>query len=314
MSPALSPGLAVLATGAVMAAGIYISAVLDQVAARMVAGRRGGPTSPTAAPLRRAAQLFLQERTVTERPDAEMWALAPALLGGLAAAGTAVVPLAPQVAVADAQAGIVLFGAAMALVMVAVFLQGWSPNSPFPMIGGYRFVAQALSYEMLHMLVLIAAALPARSLGVGEIVESQADLWNVIRQPLGLPLYLVAAIGLAFWGPLRLPDAEDLGGGASAELSGVPLLLWRVAQRAMLVAVAAMGAAAFLGGWHGPVLPGWAWGVVKTLALLALLVVSRHVVARVPVERFVWACWVVLIPLALLDVFLAGAQALWAAP
>jgi NADH-quinone oxidoreductase subunit H len=167
---------------------------------------------------------------------------------------------------------------------------------------------------MLHMLVLIAVALPARSLGMGEIVDSQAHLWNVLRQPLGLPIYLVAATGLAFWGPLRLPDAEDLAGGASAELSGAALLGWRLAQRAMLVAVSAMGAAAFLGGWQGPLLPGPAWMAVKTVALLALLVAAGHLLARVPVERFMWACWVVLIPLALVDVFLAGIQALWAAP
>lgn len=314
MRASLSPGVAVLATGAVMAAGIYASSVLDEVVGRLVAGRGAAVARSLLAPVRRAAQLALQRRTSTERPDAQAWALAPALLAGLAAAGMAVVPLGPRLAVADADAGIVLFGAAMALVMVAVFLHGWSANSLFPLIGGYRFAGQALSYEMLHMLVLIATALPARSLAVGDVVESQAHLWNVIRQPLGLPLYLVAAAGLAFWGPLRLPDAEDLAGGTSAELSGVPLLLWRVAQRAMLVAVAAMGAAAFLGGWQGPGLPGPAWMALKTLGLVAVLVAARHVLARVPIERFVWVCWVLLIPLALLDVLQAGVQALWAAP
>ena len=314
MRPHLSPGMAVLVTGLLMAAAIYASAVLDEIVARLVSGRAPAMGRAALAPVRRAGQLLLQQRSVTERPDAQAWALAPALLAALAAVGMAVVPLAPGVAVADVEAGIVLFGAAMALVMVAVFLQGWSANSLFPLIGGYRFVAQALSYEMLHMLVLIAVALPARSLGMGEIVDSQAHLWNVLRQPLGLPIYLVAATGLAFWGPLRLPDAEDLAGGASAELSGAALLGWRLAQRAMLVAVSAMGAAAFLGGWQGPLLPGPAWMAVKTVALLALLVAAGHLLARVPVERFMWACWVVLIPLALVDVFLAGIQALWAAP
>src|SRR3546814_18720469 len=60
------------------------------------------------------------------------------------------------------------------------------------------------------LLVLIAAALPAESLALGDIVESQAGLWNVVRQPLGLPLYQVAGLGLASWGPLRQSDARDL--------------------------------------------------------------------------------------------------------
>src|SRR3546814_10680367 len=68
------------------------------------------------------------------------------------------------------------------------------------------------------LLVLIAAALPAESLALGDIVESQAGLWNVVRQPLGLPLYLVAGLGLASWGPLRQSDARDLAGGTRSEV------------------------------------------------------------------------------------------------
>ena len=155
-------------------------------------------------------------------------------------------------------------------------------------------------------LVLIAAALPAESLAFGEIVRSQAGLWNIVRQPLGLPLYLVAALGVSFQGPLATPDAADLAGGTRAEVSGVALLAWRLARGALLVAVAAVGAATFLGGWTGPWLPGPAWTALKTLALLAVLVACRHLVARVRLERFVVVSWALLIPLALLDVFLAG--------
>lgn len=308
----MDPWAATLVVGAVMAVGVSVAAVIDELVLRGVSGASLRPGSALAAPFRRASLLLVQERSVTERPDAPAWALAPALLAGLAAVAVAAVPLAPQVAVADVSAGIVMFGAAMALVMVAVYLEGWAANSPFALIGGYRFIAQALSYEMPIALVLIAVALPARSLGIGEIVESQAHLWNVVRQPLGLPIYLVAALGLAFWGPLALPEGRDLASGVSAELSGHARLLWRVAQLSVLVAVAAMGAAAFLGGWQGPLLPGWAWGFLKTLALLALLVASRHLLPRVRPERFVVVSWVVLIPLAFIDIAGAGIQALWA--
>jgi NADH-quinone oxidoreductase subunit H len=254
--------------------------------------------------------LALTRRSTTERPDAQAWALAPALVAGMAAAAVATVPLAPGVAVADVADGIVLFGAAMALVMVGVYLHGWSANSPFPLVGGYRFIALALSYEMPLALVLIAAALPAESLSVGAIVESQHDVWNVVRQPLGLPLYLVAGMGLAFWGPLDMADGADLAGGTSVEVSGPARLAWEVARRFVLVAVAVMGAAVFLGGWQGPLLPGAAWMALKTLALLAVLVGVGHRCARIRLERFVIVAWAVLIPAALVDVFVSGALAL----
>jgi NADH-quinone oxidoreductase subunit H len=71
--------------------------------------------------------------------------------------------------------------------------------------------------------------------------------------------------------------------------------------------VAAMGASAFLGGWHGPWLPGWVWVVLKTLLLLVILIVSGHMLARLRIERFVVFTWVVLLPLSLVNIFFAGA-------
>ncbi len=310
---ALRVVIAVVSVGAVSVAGIYLAAWVDLLVGRAVAGLEVRPLDALSAPLRWGAATALKTRTTTERPDAETWALAPALLAALAAVGLAAVPLAPGLLAADVANGIVLFGAAMALVVVAVFLQGWSPNSPLPMIGGYRFIAEGLSYEIPLAVVLIAAALPARSLAIAPIVTSQEHLWNIVRQPLGLPLYLMAGLGLAFWGPLALPEGQDLAGGSSLETSGVSRILWRTAQLLVLVAVAAMGAAVFLGGWLGPLFPGAAWMIVKTIILLVPLIATRHFVARVPTERYVVVSWAILIPLSLLDVFIAGIQALVAA-
>lgn len=295
-------------TVAALGAGVVAVALVDALARAAVAGQplRAALTLP----VREAAVLLVQQRTTTERPDREAWALGAGGLAAMAAAGAASIPLAEGLAVADVDDGIVLFGAAMAMVMVAVFLQGWSANSVLPLFGAYRFVALALSYEMPLALVLIGAALPAESLSVGAIVESQAGLWNVVRQPLGLPLFLVTVAGVSFWGPLGVADAEDIGGGTRAEVSGSALLAWRGARAAVLVAASAMAAAAFLGGSHGPLLPGAAWMALKTLAVAAVIVWSGHLLPRVRLERFVVVAWTVLIPLALVDVFAAGLVAL----
>jgi NADH-quinone oxidoreductase subunit H len=298
------------ATIATAATGAYVVAVLEGAMARVVAGEAVGWRRSLAAPARGAARLLLQQQSTTERPDAPLWIISPAILAGLASVILALVPLGPGGAFAEVDAGIVAVGAAAALVMVTVYIHGWAPNSVLPLIGGYRFVALALSYEMPLALVLIAAALPAESLRLSTIVTSQAELWNVLRQPLGLPLYLVAGLGLAFRGPLNLPDAPDLTGGTAAEAAGVDRLLWEAARAAMLVAVAAVGATVFLGGWLGPWLPGPVWLALKTLVLLVLLLTAEHLLARVRLERFVVVAWAVLIPLALVDVFLSGMLAL----
>jgi NADH-quinone oxidoreductase subunit H len=306
----LWPPLAVVVVIGVVVIGVWLTLVLEELFARVVAGRPVGAVGLVTAPVRRAALLLMQAPTSTERPDGPAWALGACGLGALAACALVVVPLSRSVAPADLSSGIVLFGAAVALVMVMVFLHGWSPNSVLPLIGGYRFAAQALSYEMPLALVLIAVALPAQSLAVGAIVTSQHGLWNVVRQPLGLPLYLVASLGAAFWGPLNNADAADLSGGTRVEVTGSALLVWELSRAAVLVAAAAMGAACFLGGWWGPLLPGPVWVAVKTALLLVIMVGAGHLLARVRLERFVVTAWAVLIPLALVDVFAGGVVAL----
>jgi NADH-quinone oxidoreductase subunit H len=306
VSPFLEPWEAVAVVGAVLVVGVYAAEVLDRFVGLVVSGARIWWPTVLASPLHDASLLLIQRRTDTERPDAQAWALAPALLAGLAAVGIAVVPFDADLAAADIGSGFVLFAAAVAFVMVAVYLHGWSANSTFSLVGGYRFIAAALSFQIPFLLALLATALPAESLSVGEIVRAQEGLWNVVRQPLGLPLYLVVAAGVTFWGPLNFPDAADLGGGTTLEVSGPARLLWLVARAAMLVAVAVMGAAAFLGGWLGPILPGSLWMALKTLLLLFVLILARHLIVRVRLEHFVVVAWTVLIPLALIDVFVSG--------
>ena len=304
------PARALAAVAATLGVGVYLTSALDRLMAQLVARAPLALTAALIGPFRDAAVLLAQRPTTTERPDGALWVLAPALLGALAAAALVPIPLGAHVTLPRIDDGIVYFGALMALVMVAVYWHGWAPNSLFPMIGGYRFLALALSYEMPLAIVLIATAIPAQSLAIDQIVRAQAGLWNVVRQPLGLPLYLVAALGLANRGPLDVADAADLAGGTAAESSGVALLMWRVARDAILVAVAAMGAAAFLGGWMGPILPGPVWMILKTLALVVVLLALSQILGRVRLERFVVAAWAILIPLALVDVFAAGIVAL----
>ncbi len=293
-----------LAAG-ILAVGAYTVAVIHLAVGGWLAQARPG-VGLLLQPARSAAVLMAQPATATERPDRAMAALSPALYAALAAVAVTVVPWSRSFSIADVETGIVLWGTAEALVIVAMFLHGWSSNSHQPLLAAYRFVAAGVSYLLLSMFVLIAAAIPAESLQLSRIVESQAGLWNVVRQPLGLPLFVVVALGSATWGPLDLADGSDVSGGTAAEASGIPGLVWMWARAAMLAAFAAMSAAVFLGGWHGPVLPGPAWMAVKTVAMITVLSAAGHLLARVPAERFVTWAWVVLLPLGFADLAIAG--------
>ena len=307
MTPLLEVIAAAAAVAGLLAVGALALAIGDGVAGAVVAGRPIRVLPLLTAPVARAMLAVRTGSTTTERPDGAGRAVAPALLAGLAALAMVLLPLAPGVALANPDTGFVVYSAAVAFVMIAVFLHGWSPNSTLPRHGAYRFGAVALSFQIPFLLAMLATALPAQSLSIVRIVEAQASLWNVVREPLGLPIYLVVGLAVGFWGPLNLPDADDLAGGTSAEDAGLARWLWQVARLSMLVAVAALGAAAFLGGYFGPILPGPVWVAVKTGLLLAVMAGAQHLLARVRIERFVGVAWVLLVPLALLNVFVSGA-------
>jgi NADH-quinone oxidoreductase subunit H len=202
--------------------------------------------------------------------------------------------------------GIVWFNAMEVCVWGAVWLIGWGVNSAYPLIGGYRFVAQGMAYELPHMFVLITVGLGAGSLRMTDVVAAQQGLWFVVWMPAAFVVYLISALAMAFWGPLGQPVGQDLSGGVPGELAGADRLLFLVGRYAVLVVAAAAAVPMFLGGGAGPWLPGWAWAGIKTVAVLAVLVLAKHRVPVVRMDRFVGFAWVVLIPLTLVQMLIVG--------
>lgn len=289
-------------------AGTWLAAVMDRAAGAVAAGR---PISdPWRGPIASASALLTRQRVTTERPDALNWLLAPAFYLALAAVGLSVVPIADGMTVTTIETGIVLWGACESLTVVVVFLHGWSANSPLALIGAYRYVAIGLPVMLISMFVLIAAALPAESLSVIAVVESQREVWNVVRQPLGLPLFILLGLSLTLRGPFDYADAADLAGGTSVEDSGPGRAAWQFARLAILVSFSAMAATAFLGGHLGPVLPGPVWLILKTAAVMALVIAAGHALPRLTPSRMMTLIWTVLLPLSFLDLILAGLVAL----
>ncbi|GAA3907722.1 hypothetical protein GCM10022228_17600 [Halomonas cibimaris] len=293
---------------AVLGGGVYLWAVLDGLAARLL----GPPQAQSVwlSPLSRGAWLLVQQANTTEAPDLWGWRLAPALYLALAAVGLALVPWSRDWVATDLATSLVLWGSVEALATVVIFLHGWSANSHFALMGAYRYVALGLSYLLISMFVLIGAALPAESLALTQIVTSQEDVWNIVRQPLGLPLFLLVGLALTFRGPFNLADTRDMAGGTGVAVSGPPRLVWALARSAMLVAFSGIAATVFLGGWLGPWLPGPLWVVLKMLAVLAVLAGLGRWFAVVSPSRCLSLMWLVLLPLSFVDLVWAGVVAL----
>ncbi len=267
----------------------------------VLAGRAAGSPALVGAvgvPGREVARLLVGQRRRTLAADTVLGRAGGAALPVAALLAAAVLPLGER-PVADLSVGVVWFNAMEVVAWAAVWMVGWGSNSALGLVGGYRFVAQGLAYELPHMFAIITAALGAESLRLTTIVDAQADRWFVVIMPVAFAVYLMSAAAMAFWGPFDAPVGRDVAGGAAAELSGVDRLVFAGGRWLLLVVAAAMAVPLFLGGGAGPLLPAWAWVAVKTAAVLALLVWLRHRFPVLRMDRYTEFAWIVLIPLTI---------------
>ncbi len=279
----------------VLAALAVVSAAGDRVLVARTAGR---PLRAAASPWPDLARLLVQRRRTTTAPDALLWRTGGAGLLVVAVLVAAVVPVGDVVA-APLPVGVVWLNALDVLLWAFVWLAGWGAASAASLVGGYRYLALALAYELPLMFALTAPALDAGSLDLRDVVAAQADRWHVVDQPVALVVYLVCVAAFSLWGPFRAPAGPDLGGGVLAEVSGADRLLLLAGRHALLAAGAAVAVPLFLGGDLGPGLPGWLWQLLKTLVVLGGLVLVRRRLPLLRPERFAEAGWVVLLPLTL---------------
>ncbi|GGM50969.1 hypothetical protein GCM10012275_22310 [Longimycelium tulufanense] len=279
------------------------AASLNGVLTAVASGRRA-TLAEWAEPLRASARLLVRQRRTTFRADVVLRRVGIAGIVVAALLASVPTPLG-GVAVADLPVGVVWFNAMEILLWALVWLTGWGGNSAFSLVGGYRFLAQALAYELPLMFALTAPPLAADSLRVGAIVQAQQDVWFALWMPLAFLVYLIGIVGVAFWGPLSPPAAADVAGGVTAELSGADRLVFLAGRYLMLAAGAAFAVPLFLGGGQGPLLPAWLWSLLKMAAVLAVLVWLRRF-SLVRAERLMSWGWLVLLPVVLLQVLVVG--------
>ena len=290
----------VLALPALLAVATVATLVVDVVLSARAAGRPEPITAAAGVPLREAARLLVGQRRTTTAADSVLWRAGVISLPVAALLAALVLPLG-FTSVADLAVGVVWFNAMEILAWAAVWMAGWGPNAAFSLVGGYRFVAQGLAYELPHMFALITAATAAGTLRIGGIVDAQDGLWFVVWMPVAFVVYLLSAMAMAFWGPFDAPVGHDIAGGAASELSGVDRLVFLGGRWLLLVVAAAMAVPLFLGGGNGPLLPAWLWTLLKTALVLVAIVWGRRRFPTVRMERFVEVAWVVLIPLTILQ-------------
>ena len=259
-------------------------------------------------PLVESARLLRQQRRTLAGADAVLWRIGGAGLAVAALLKVLVVPLG-AVSFADIPAGIVWFNAMDVLLWALWWMLGWGANSAYSLISGYRFLAQALAYEIPLMFALTGPAIGAGSLDLTRVAAAQHDLWFIVWMPVAFLVYAASVVAFAVWGPFAAPAGTDAASGVLLELSGPDRLVVLAGRYALLVAGAAFAVPMFLGGGAGPLLPAWAWVLLKTAVLLAVFIGARRLFPAIRPDRLAEVAWVVVVPLVLVQLLVVAVLA-----
>lgn len=197
--------------------------------------------------------------------------------------------------------------------IVGWVMAGWGSDNRYAMIGGLRSVAQAISYELPLVLAMIAVAMIAGSLDLTEIVKGQAEVPNIVWQPLPFFIFYVAMLAELNRTPFDIPIGEsEVVGGPFVEYSGIRWSMFFLAEYAALFILAVFGSAVFLGGWAWPLGAdlGLPWQLLLTTVKAGLMIFSviwiRATLPRLRIDQLMAFAWKVLLPVSLVQILVNG--------
>jgi NADH-quinone oxidoreductase subunit H len=248
----------------------------------------------------------------------------------------AVLPLGSQsVFINTDMSAFLPFWAALVLALGSMLL-GFSQSSVSGWFGGVRIAAQALAGALPALVCVLCAGVRSGSFRWAELANSQSGLplgWAAFSNPFQFVAFAVfVASGLVL---MSIAPAEnglsriDIHGGASSELAGRRLSLFRLGRFYGFFLWSVIAVVIFLGAWilpfglsvsllesgHTLVLAAaeLAWLLLKTYALMMMLIWFARVIPRGRVDQTTDFAWRVLSPFSLGALIGAGLWAGWRA-
>jgi NADH-quinone oxidoreductase subunit H len=254
-----------------------------------------------------ALKLMGKELITPEDVDRPLFYLAPIVIFLPVMLCFLVIPFSQTWIIRDMNVGIVLILAFSTLSVLAILMGGWSSNNKYAILGALRSVAQNIAYEIPLLLTVMSILLMVGSFKLTDIVAAQSRYWNILVQPLAFVLYVICATAETNRTPFDLPEAEsELVAGFHTEYSGMRFALFFLAEYSNMLIVSAVAAVLFLGGWHGPILPGVVWFFLKVYAMIFLIMWFRWTFPRVRFDQLITFAWKILIPLAFANLLLTA--------
>ena len=234
-------------------------------------------------------KLLVKEIIVPSSSNKFLFLIAPLLSVIPALAAWAVIPLWPNFAVADINAGVLYLLALSSAGVYGVILAGWAANSKYAFLGALRAAAQMVAYEIAMGFAIVGVIMASRSLNLGDIIEAQRGgvlsfywFWLV---PLAV-VFFVSGLAETNRAPFDVVEGEsEIVAGFHVEYSGMAFAVFFVAEYVNMILISALTSVFFFGGWLSPfegypgvpdwlAAPGFHWLFFKIAVLPVLLSVD----------------------------------------
>lgn len=282
------------------------------------AGGRWGWAQPLADGLK-----FLQKEDLAPTgADRAVYGFAPYVVMMSAMAVFVVIPFGPDLVAADLDLGVYFLLAISSLSVLGVLMAGWASANKYSLVGGLRAGAQLIAYELPLLLAVVAVVVQAGTMSVNGIVEAQAETWFTIGtldvslpylfkgQAIGFAIFMIAAVAELSRIPFDMPIAEsELTMGYLTEYSGIRFSMFFLGEYASMIALSAIAATLYLGGYAVPGLPGNLANfagpgvlLLKISLLVFFFIWIRWTWPRIREDQLQRFAWHWLIPLALINI------------
>jgi NADH-quinone oxidoreductase subunit H len=316
----------------VIALILYISVILTMafltLAERRVIGSIQARIGPNRVgpggllqPFADVLKLMLKEIIIPSSSNKFLFVIAPLLAVIPALAAWAVVPLWPDFAVADINAGLLYLLALSSAGVYGVILAGWATNSKYAFLGAMRAAAQMVAYEIAMGFALVGVVMAAGSLNLGDIIDKQAGgyfsyfFWWMI--PLFV-VYFISGVAETNRAPFDVVEGEsEIVAGFHVEYSGMAFAVFFVAEYVNMILISALTSIFFFGGWLSPfegyplpgflTAPGFHWLFLKLSFFLFCYLWFRATFPRYRYDQIMRLGWKVFIPVTLVWLAVLGA-------
>jgi NADH-quinone oxidoreductase subunit H len=255
---------------------------------------------------------FVQkEDIIPAAADSWVFSLAPAVAMVPYIVLFVVIPFSPTIFAVNLDLGVFFLLAMSSISVIGVLMAGWASANKFSLIGALRAAAQLIAYELPLVLAVAAIVMQAGTMSLVGISQAQGPFWYVLTQPIGFLIFTIAALAELTRPPFDMPVADsEIIFGAYTEYSGLKFAFFLLAEYGGIVALSAIAAVLYLGGYRAlpglSTIPAPLWMLAKIGALSFVVIWLRATFPRLREDQLQHFAWLALIPLALVQIMVVA--------